>query len=105
MEDKMENLMDQRMEKLKNSILHTLYEILPKGDIKIHGNHKIRRTIVLNLKSHMGNISTHLGSTNIESQNHDHSLFQDIHHQGFNSAPINYLILKIDMRKFDVKIL
>lgn len=40
MEDKMENLMDQRMEKLKNSILHTLYEILPKGDIKMQGNHK-----------------------------------------------------------------
>jgi hypothetical protein len=40
---------------------------------------------------------------NIESQNHDYSSLQDPHHQGFNSTPRNYLIPKIDMRKFDGK--
>jgi hypothetical protein len=103
MEDKMENLMDKRMEQLQNSILHTLDERLPKGDIKMQGNHENKENNSVEPQSHMGNISTQLGSMNIESQNHDHSSFQDLHHRGFNSTPRNYLIPKIDMRKFDGK--
>jgi hypothetical protein len=101
--DKMENLMDQRidsvnqridsmnqnmdkmMQQLQNSILHTMDERFPKGDIKTQGNHE------------------NVEEIKIESQNHDYSSLQDPHHRGFNAAPRNYLIPKIDMRKFDGK--
>jgi hypothetical protein len=40
---------------------------------------------------------------NIEFHNDDYSSLEYPHHEGFNSAPRNYLIPKIDMRKFDGK--
>jgi hypothetical protein len=39
--------------------------------------------MVVETQSHMGSILSLLESTNTESQNHDHSLLQDPHHQGF----------------------
>jgi hypothetical protein len=80
--------------------LNTLDEIFPKGDNKMDGNHENKDNKVVETQSHMGSILSLLESTNSESQNHDHSLLQDPHHQGFKSAPRNYFILKIDMRKF-----
>jgi hypothetical protein len=71
--------------------------------MEIQGNHENKENKVVETQSHMGSILSHLESTNIESHNHDHSLLQDPHHQGFKSAPRNYFIPKIDMRKFDGK--
>jgi hypothetical protein len=70
---------------MSSMILHALDERLPKGDIKMQGNHE------------------NVEEIKIESQNHDYSSLQDPHHQGFNVAPRNYFIPKIDMRKFDGK--
>jgi len=95
-EDNIENLMDQMidsinqnmdkmMKQLQNSILYTMDEKFPKGDIKTQGNHE------------------NVEEIKIEFHNHDYSSLQDPHHHGFNLAPQNYLIPKIDMRKFDGK--
>jgi hypothetical protein len=84
------------MEQLQNSILHTLDERLPKQYIKIQENNENKENTSVEPQSHMGNILTKLGSTNIESQNHYHSSFQDLHLHGFNLAPRNYLIPNID---------
>jgi hypothetical protein len=77
--------MEKKMLELQNfmssMILHTLYERIPKGDIKMQGNYE------------------NVEEINIESQNNDYSL-QDPHHQGFNATPMNYFIPKIDMMKF-----
>jgi hypothetical protein len=85
----MEKKMDEKMEDLKNSMsvifLHTLDERLPKGDIKTQGNNE------------------NVEEIKIEFQNHDYLSSPDPHHRGFNAAPRNYLIPKIDMRKFDGK--
>jgi hypothetical protein len=51
----------------------------------------------------MGKILTNVENMKIESHNHDYSSLQYPHNYGFNSMPRNYLIPKIDMRKFDVK--
>jgi hypothetical protein len=94
MDQKMEQLqnsidqkMDKKMEQLQNSmltmILHTLNERFSKEDIWMQGNHE------------------NVDNIKIESQKHDYSSLQDLHHREFNSAPKNYLILNIDMRKFD----
>jgi hypothetical protein len=40
---------------------------------------------------------------NIEPQKHDYSSPPNPHHQGFHLATRNYLIPKINMRKFDGK--
>jgi hypothetical protein len=66
--------------------LNTLDERLPKGDNKMQGNHENKENKVVETQSHMGSILSHLERTNIESQNHDHSLLQDPHHQGFKST-------------------
>ena len=65
--------------------LQTLNESFVEGDIKMQEIHENVKEI------------------NIESQNHDHSSLQGIHHGGFDMAPRNYLIPNIDMRKFDGK--
>jgi hypothetical protein len=89
--DDMEKHMEKEMLDLQNSmssmILHALDESLPKGEIKLQGNHENAEEI------------------NIESYNHDYSSLQDPHHQSFNAAPRNYFIPNIDMRKFDGKYL
>jgi hypothetical protein len=82
MERKMENKMDENREhmekkmlELQNSmssmILHALDERLPIGNIKMQGNHE------------------NVEEEKIESQDHDYSLLQDPHHQGFKLAPRN----------------
>jgi hypothetical protein len=63
----------------------TLYERFPQGDIRTQGNH------------------VDVEQIKIEPQNHDYSSPPDPHHWGFHSAPRNYLIPNIDMRKFDGK--
>jgi hypothetical protein len=47
---------------MSSMILHTLDERLPKGDIKMQGNHE------------------NVEEINIESHNHDYSSLQDPHH-------------------------
>jgi len=49
----------------------------------------------------MGNILKNVENVNIWSYKHDYSSLQYPHHRGFNSTPRNYLIPKIDVRKFD----
>jgi hypothetical protein len=65
--------------------------------------HENKENKVNDTQSHLGGILSLLESTNYESQNHDHSLHQDPHYQGFKLTRRNYFILKIDMRKFDGK--
>jgi hypothetical protein len=88
--NEMEKHMEKKMLQLKNSMyfmfLHALYERIPIGDITMQGNHE------------------NIYEINIESQNHDYSLLQDLHHRGFNSTPRDYLISKIYMIKLDGKV-
>jgi hypothetical protein len=74
---------------------------IPKRDMEIQGNHENKENNGVETQSHMGSILSQLESTNTEFQNY--SSLQDPHHQGFKSAPRNYFIPKIDMRKFDGK--
>jgi hypothetical protein len=52
------------MNKLKNSmssmIFHTLDERLPKGELKIQGNHGNKENNGVETQSHMGSIFSHL---------------------------------------------
>jgi hypothetical protein len=84
-------------------LLHTLDERFPKSDIVTQGNHENKENKIVEPQSHMGKILTHLENMKIESQNHDHSSLQDPHHRGSTWDQRNYLIPKIDMRKFDGK--
>jgi hypothetical protein len=79
------NNMLELQNSISSIILHTLNERLPKGDIKMKGNHE------------------NVEEINIESQNHDYSSLQDPYHQGLNVAPRNYFITKINMRKIHGK--
>jgi hypothetical protein len=69
--------------------------------MEIQGNPENKENNGVETQSHMGSILSQLESTNTEFQNY--SSLQDPHHQGFKSAPRNYFIPKIDMRKFDGK--
>jgi hypothetical protein len=68
--DKMENLMDQNMERLQNYlesiILHILDERFPKSDIVTQGNNENKEIKIFEPHLHMGNILTHMDETNIE---------------------------------------
>jgi hypothetical protein len=66
-------------------LLCTLAERFPRGYIKTPWNH------------------VNVEEIKIKPQNHDYSSSLDLHHQGFQLAPRNYLIPKIDMWKFDGK--
>jgi len=81
----------------------SLYERIPKGDIKMKLIHENQENKVDENQSHMGGIMSLLERKNPEYQNHDHSLLQDPHCQGFKSTPRNYFILNINMRNFDGK--
>ena len=70
---------------MSSMILYSLDDRIPIRDFKMKGNHE------------------NIEEIKIESQNHDYSSLQNPHHQGFNVAPRNYFIPKIDMRKFDGK--
>jgi hypothetical protein len=72
-EDKMGKLMDQKMERLQNSMETIFLWGFRKRDIVIQENHEKKENNSVEPQSHMGNISKHLESTNIESHNHDHS--------------------------------
>jgi hypothetical protein len=85
MEKNMENKMLELKIFMYYVILHALDERLLIRDIKMQCNRE------------------NIEEINIESQNHDYSLLQDPHHQGFKLASRNYFIPKIDMRKFDGK--
>jgi len=67
----MEKKMLEFQNSMSSTILHVLYYIIPKGDIKMKGNHDNEEEI------------------KIESWNHDCSSYQDPHYQGFNVAPRN----------------
>jgi hypothetical protein len=58
----MENKMLEMKKFISSLILHTLDERLPKGYIKLKGNHE------------------NVEEIKIESQNHDYSSLQDPHH-------------------------
>ena len=74
---------------------------IPERDMKIQENYENKENNGVETQSHVGSVLSQLESTNTESQNH--SSLQDPHHRGFNVAPRNYFIPKIDMRKFDGK--
>jgi hypothetical protein len=79
--------LEKKMEDMKNPmstiLLQMLDERVLKGDIKPQGNHE------------------NVEEIKIELQIHEYLLSPDPHHQGFDVAPRNYLIPKIDMRNFD----
>jgi hypothetical protein len=106
MMNEMKKKMDENKEEIQKSmksIETILLQRIPKRDMEIQGNHENKENNGVETQSHMGSILSHLESTNIESQNHDHSSLQDPHHQVFKSTPRNYFIPKIDMRKVESK--
>lgn len=68
--------------------------------MEFQGNHEHKEKHDVETQSHIRSILLQLETTNIELQNINREFpIQGPHHQGFNSVPRNFYILKIDMNK------